>query len=105
MNNYKNIIIFLFYAIEKEIIQADEISEWSDNQILNDSTLPYFLTDLSLAKSLNEQFGILDDVIHRNSVDFRNISFKCILSQIQKIYFTKEENILNIIRKIISDKR
>lgn len=100
MSKEADFIIYIYYCIEKEIITKQEIIQSADNEILNKKDIPYYLIELSLAKSLEELFFILDDVLPRNSINFKKLQAKCVLSQLYKLYRSKKKDILQIINFI-----
>lgn len=91
MSKEADFIIYIYYCIEQEIITEREIIQWADNEILNKKNIPYYLIELSLAKSLKEVFFILDDVLPRNSINLKKLQVKCILSQLYKLYRSKKK--------------
>lgn len=97
MSKEVDFIIYIYYCIEKEIITEQEIIQWADNEILNNKNIPYYLIELSLAKSLEELFFILDDVLPRDSINFKELQVKCVLSQLYKLYMSKTKNIDQIV--------
>lgn len=100
---YEKDIIFFFYAIENNIISKDEIIEWADSEILKKVSPSSFIIELSLSESLDEQFGILDEKIHRNDINYKELNFQHVLYQIKK-YYSNKETTLDVINKIFHTK-
>lgn len=102
-HKYKKVIPLLFYIIDNGIITRDEIREWADQQILITEDVPYFLIELSMAKSLDEMFGILNNESPYEKISYANINIKSIISLINN-YYKKTKNIQDTIKFIYQTK-
>ena len=114
-SNYKSTIIFLFYSIDNGIITKGEIADWAGREILEQEDPPYFLIELSLSKSLDEQFVVLNDILPHNSDIYKELPFSNVVKQINRNYKKSGDTIetiraifntthdLNIEKKILKD--
>lgn len=67
---------------------------------LNNKNIPYYLIELSLAKSLEEIFLVLDDTLPRNNINFKELQTKCVFAQLCKLYRSRKKDIHQIINLI-----
>jgi len=100
MNSDLKIILYFYYCIEKKIIDKAEIIQWADNMISDNDEVPFYIIELSLANSLDEQYLVLDNSFPRINLDFKKLPAIYILGQLYKLYKLGKRDILDIINII-----
>lgn len=93
-------INYVYYYIEKGLINKENISNWADRVILRRKNIPYYVIELSLAKSLDEQFFVLYDNFPEGYLKFKNLSGIRIIHRVRSQYNSNKIDILDSINII-----
>ncbi|WP_062176615.1 hypothetical protein [Dysgonomonas macrotermitis] len=99
-NQEYDVLIYFLYAIEKGLVTKDEICNWADKKIAEEESPTSIVLDLSLAKSLNEQFVIIMTFLHLSKITLTEKAFKLILIRLYDLLKKDEKEISKVINLI-----
>lgn len=97
---YKEYIAFYLYCLPKGYIRHEEIVAWADSILFKVDKAPYFIYDLSLSKTIEEQYFIINNIAIDNGISIKDMDKKLFFSQIKKIYETRTKTVCQLVKDI-----
>lgn len=97
---YTKDIAFFVYATREKIIDKAVITKWVDEIIKSENSVPFFMYDLSIAMSLNDQFDILSGIAVDCGITDRDADPKRIISQLKIMYNSDINLVLSTISNL-----